>query len=927
MALSISAHAHVNGIDSAPPPSQDDDFFDQLLQLRDAVLESKHPRLRLPAAAVEQLKASLAAPHAPENVGLNAAQPGVATSMNGLPHSANLRQPSGASDPPSNPFPGLFSPSAHTNGSSHPSSTKQSASAGLDPIFLEKADSLVRAEGQLKRQRIERDLHDQVEKRRHASYRDKEAQAEALYSDVDAVLAQALALVSHVSGLKVPAQSVKDSSSFDENDYYSSQIESEWSSEKAPSNDSDRAAVAFAADYERFGDQAPMTSASGSMGQQRAKQPLVQPERTRGANKPIPAGRNVNESYTVEQDEDDEYIPQEPVAGFHGNGQNGSGHITPPEAGEDSDYEPGEISQESVVATPPYNAASAAQVSPQVPIIRNHLTHIAAPQPNRVSPLAVQKGPSIELELVNGRPEVVQQPYPQPGLAQSRPSSASPSGPGTGLNGRKRRNKKRKRDQEVNTRSKRRRERDTAREPLLYLQDDPRIKDEPISPPPFASLSDVSGAVPRHAEPVPAHVDLVSPIRASRPHYAYQPPAAAPYVMQYANAPPHPGSPVIVRLGSSVGHRPVQRDTQDLRRVASLQYAQRPASPVQRMYSPVGPYRVATGAYVEPQPQPTPADAYESRYRSQPEPSSVRYMRQRSASPVRLQEYRPVDRAESPTFVPSAAPRRVVVDQYGNRYYAAEPAPPSARASVAPVARRPDPNMVYDRAPSRMSVAYAQPQATQYDPSNARMALPPSPRQQYAQPYTTEYVDNRSYQVRDYQAQPVETVRYSEAPASPVYQRPPPQYEQAPPPPASASAKHTRYDPMPPPPAPEALRDPRYEQMAPPALPGQAREQTASMYAPSRAYSARPEFLQPAPITYAPTPRQGSVAPAQYVRQDAPPPPPARAVSVMPAAELGGHAQDPRTYGYMPQAAVRYVDDRGQEVQPRQVRQASQYMY
>ncbi|EME86099.1 uncharacterized protein MYCFIDRAFT_210408 [Pseudocercospora fijiensis CIRAD86] len=267
-----------------------------------------------------------------------------------------------------------------------------------------------------------------------------------------------------------------------------------------------------------------------------------------------------------------------------------------------------------------------------------------------------------------------------------------------------------------------------------------------------------------------------------------------------------------------------------------------------------------------------PPETQQVRYYEQPG-EAVAYVRERS--PPRLQEYHdPYSaRALSPVSMPppAALPRRIVVDQYGNRYYAADPEP---GPSGAPVDRRaPEPG--YERAPSRMARAYGSSnQAAIYEQADARMA-PPPPRRQYPDEQTVRYVDANGYPVQQYGTRA--EVRYMEAPTSPLYQ----------------AAPTSRYDMAPPP--------------APPA-----REQTSPVYAPpARSYSVRPE-APPAQQAYD---RQASVAPVQYIRQEAPPP--TRAMSAMPGYEQA------RTSSYAPALqAVQYVDQYGRPIYPSEVRQA-----
>lgn len=735
------------------------------------------------------------------------------------------------------------------NGITQQVAAKPSSSSGLDPIFLEKSDSLVRAEGQLKRQRIERDLQAQVELRKQLPQtRDNGADAPSSLN-IAAVLTSAFARESHVSGLKPMAKAGSVAgSSFDENDYYSSQVESDWSSPASANKVSDHTAGAYSATV-RYNQQASAASAFCVKPSPSGKRPVLARDTLPQASQEIPLVHpdQSQDAFGIE-DEDDEYTPPDASA------YDPLAHAPPGDDDEDdnSDYEPGEIMQESIVPTLHYQARQPTHSPPRVPIIRNHLTHIAAPQPNRVSPLAVAKGPSIELELVNGRPEIVQKARPARNVVPSRVSTASPSGNGAGGSGKKRRQKKRKRDSEPSAKTKKKRDRhDHALSPPSPAHPGPRVKDEPVSPPPFASVPNLPQFAQRPPMYRPAGIEVMSPRHTSQGQYVEPPRSGLRY--EYVQ----PASPAVVRVGSPASYRPVQRSNQDLRRVASMHYAQRPPSPIQAIQgvSSPAPYRTVSMTYGDPRLTQTPAAPAQlepARYQEQP---AVQYIRaDRSRSPPRLQGYHDASPGMMPP--PSAAPRQIVVDQYGNRFYAADPAPAPPRASVAPLDRRPPIELGYERAPSRMTSVYAQPPNAPYEYGPEVHTAPPLPPfwKQIPDEQPVQYVDAHGYPVREYSTRPVEQqqqqIRYIDAPTSLVYQA-----------------------------------APRYETMAPPAPP--TREPTSPAYAP-RSYSVRPEQ---ATAAYA---RQVSVAPMQYVRQD----------TVAP----------PRPFSRAPQQQVRYVDQYGREV-------------
>ncbi|KAI7207583.1 hypothetical protein KC352_g17734, partial [Hortaea werneckii] len=791
MAAAVSMGTAPGRVNNGSSTAEEEQLYARLLQLQDTVVAGRHSTFKLPPAAIAQLKASLIVPDAATTNGAAAT-----TDTQTLQSSPATRIPS---------LPGLHAQAAPVQPGSAAVSAFAAKSRGLDPIFLEKSSSLVRAEGQLKRQRIERDLQTQVEQRRHAA-RGGDPAAEGLSRiDIDAVLTAALSRVPPRSGLQSARPA--SASSFDENDYYSSQ---------APS--------AFTAGFERPNPAAKATSGSHAH-PTRIPQKRTQPDSfvahsTKARSQYYPDDEPDDVDDMGDEDEDEEYTPPD-AAAFDSARMGDTLHDAqqPTDVDDDnSDYEPGEITQDSTVLTPHNQQAPPAQ--PPAHVIRNHLTHLAAPQPNRVSPLTTAKGPGFELELVNGQPEVIQKERAPPRSmpTASRASTASPANGGSG--NKKKRAKKRKREQvrddKATKRNKRPEDKRAFRQGPQTGQE-PYIKDEPFSPPPLlANVPEAPQYPPPQFRPAPAHVDLSSP--SQHLHYAPEQPRAPPRY-EY----PPAASSAVLRVASPAAYQPKQRDTQDLRRMASLQYAQKAPSPPPQAstYSPVAPYQ--------------------PRYQEGPQVQEMQYVR--APSPPRQPEYQEgYSCAQSPAMMSPPPPKRIIVDQYGNRYYAADPGPApatavSARASVAPVDRRFEHQPTFERASSHL--AYAPQPPTRYEPSYSTVP-PPSqpPARRYEQP--VEYIDSNGYRVRQ---QPEQT--------SPTYQ-PQPRYE-AMPPPQPAPAEPT---------SPVYREVPRYDQMLPPPPP-QPREPTSPVYQQApRAYSARPEI--PAPAGYA---RQASVAPAPYARQ------------------------------------------------------------
>jgi hypothetical protein len=247
-----------------------------------------------------------------------------------------------------------------------------------------------------------------------------------------------------------------------------------------------------------------------------------------------------------------------------------------------------------------------------------------------------------------------------------------------------------------------------------------------------------------------------------QPVYFREPEPTSPTYREYGEG----SSPTVIRMPQ----RKVHREEQDLRRVASLQYARRP-------YSPGGGELYAA----EPRPMRSASHAFADRneipiYReASARPPAVRYARDRFRSPVH--EYLP--RPQSPVLM-APPPRRIVVDQYGNKYYAA---PVDARESVAPPTRRIEVDPYYERAVTREPTMRA-PRTEMYE-EDTMQRMPPPPRR-YVEAQGPEIMEAQPYRQREASRRPIE-VEYR----------------------------------------------PQYEEMGPP------RE-----YVPSRAYSMRPEVVR-----------------------------------------------------------------------------------
>lgn len=527
--------------------------------------------------------------------------------------------------------------------------------------------------------------------------------------------------------------------------------------------------------------------------------------------------------------------------------------------------------------------------SPQAPFVTSHLSQLAAPQPARVSPLTLVKPPGLNQAQTSYPSAPISQLPASPYAYQSSsafrqpfesddsttsPRNSAQTSPAGAFKKQRGKGKKRKREADREAREARKsRPKPSAPSP------EPYIKPEPVSPPPFAAPTTLQPPRTRPYQ-LPPDVEIVPNPRQG---YYQEPQPPHPPAMHYGID--GVSSPTVIRVSSPAGYARPRRDDQDLRRVASLHAAHRPMSPMARISSPAS-YRTVS----QPFPESTPRYGEEVMRTPQ-----MHYMRsERSVTPPHLRAARegPVSMMAPP---PPPPVRRIVVDQFGHRYYANEPEVQS-RMSVAPQLR-PESEMMYERAPSRQSVVYAsQPGHSVYeDEHGMRMPPPPPPPpvRRVVEQAEGAPSDYRAYRQREYSRAP-EPQYYREEAAGPVYIR------EAPGPRASVYP-------------PESA--------------------TPVGYAP-RAYSVHPEME---PVRY--MSRQPSMAPqAEYVRVTetggraatmAPPPAPMRAVSVVPGSEYGRPVDMRYSYGsqgaggyagagprYGEEAAPReiYVDQYGREV-------------
>lgn len=194
----------------------------QLQKLRDDVVAGTHPRLKIPPrmrvdkpSARETLPTKLP----------NGVQSKTAPAQPSPLATVTTSQPSQA-----HPIPQYPLSSVQKNSSS----SSAAGSSGIDPLFLTKSDVLVRSEFNQKRQRLERGLETQAQQRKMAA-KEKICDQEIVPDfDVGEVLKRAHELVppSKSDKNKVADKTASSSDSFDENTFYSSQMNESTTTEE-----------------------------------------------------------------------------------------------------------------------------------------------------------------------------------------------------------------------------------------------------------------------------------------------------------------------------------------------------------------------------------------------------------------------------------------------------------------------------------------------------------------------------------------------------------------------------------------------------------------------------------------------------------------------------------------------------------------------
>ena len=638
------------------------------------------------------------------------------------------------------PMSNIFQPKSPNN---QKVPTPAPGSSGIDPIFLTKSDVLVRAEIQQKRQRIERALEEQIHQRRKQKLFDQEALPDF---DATEVLRKAQELVKPIKmqESKRANGAASSSDSFDEKTFYSSQVESTTTEEADESHKWRPHRICnffLKGEHCRYGDACTFShdpklkqklEADGSKAVDldsvnADEQTSIRPDKSpahASTNRPIPhppteehtAVATMSQSEQKMQDRiaqleaelasrsrNEHQAHPDAIARQHAKEMNESQEDSaysppgPDEFGRDVGLREVETRQPATKPRPVIghvqpparefavrNGRSPSPLPNNVRVIRNHIISPVAPQPSRVSPLAVAKVSQVsQIQRSHGENRRLS----RASNAEVTSAGQSPKASLQPLSSKKRR---RGLDPQEHTRNV---------VPRRELgSPEVRIKDEPVSPPRFGDGVEIQQIRPRQDATRQLYVDMAGPQYRDQEPINCQPRFGERAAYGQASDDRRPLTPLARRVASRNGQRYMPDEEQDLRRVVSARRVRAPMSPVPHpmQYSTPHPRtaRAASQFYISPTGQPIP-----QQFRTSVQPASATYIsHDRSPSPpLRRTQVSPFGRNPIAMAPP---PRRIMIDQWG-RECIEVPVNAGRQVSVAPVASRSEYDPRYEQSVPR----------------------------------------------------------------------------------------------------------------------------------------------------------------------------------------------------------------------------------
>jgi hypothetical protein len=774
MSATNTSPVYLNG--HAPAYYQDarsEETYRKIIQIYNEAKSGIHPRLKMVIGAGlnESANASLqhntSAQHAP----------------NAFQFPPGLNNLAVSSSSPSQTAPQLQTTRNNTAATPQHRQPAVAPTPQFNPILLQKSDVLNKAELKLKEQRrqqasqekLQADRLQELKNSRHRieGILHQELQAKESSKNMEDInqyniaeaFAKAQLKVPPISGIKspTPVPAVDASSeSFDENSYYSSKANT-WSTEHSDPqpdpNDPEPDVMSLSdADDDLYEEYEPPAQIAVDTHQAIGGAEFSQTVTAIPGLGDDTERDDLDEQWEPEWDEeeeDDDYEPPAPHA-FE-EPVHGSAH-SQPLAHQHNHHRPTAFDGRTQGREPQLaNNTSGNGIRSPISVAVNHIPTPIAPQPSRISPLAMGNSFRDHGSSVRYGQTSAQDSGPNAGGKGSGNNSRRPSPHTQKMKGKASRRAalatKRKRgatpEAPVGRRKKAKQKQQPPPQPppqptpqtqpraQILMSPEPYIKPEPVSPTglPRTALS----ARRTSYREVPD--GLMSSPRIARPRSAYYEYDQSPRGYRSADDLDRTAMP------PPAAYRRPERDNQDLRRVASLQHARRPPSPGYAPYVEPAPYEVIERPYAR-------ASAYPE---ASVRPDGTRYARvPRSPSPPHAAD--PYARVRSPALMPPPPARPVIVDEYGTRYYA-EPAPIDYRLAAP---RRAEVDPRYERATTRAPIRMADP----YEEDPYR-GMPPPPRaREYSRVPEAEIVDHRAreraYSVRP-QAVPIDIDRRERA--------------------------------------------------------------------------------------------------------------------------------------------------------------------
>jgi hypothetical protein len=627
--------------------------YEKILRIRDQVFAGSHPRLTVPAHALRKVSPRFPeVPPVPVQSHVEFVPPAIDHSSAKLP---GLQTNSHATEQTTT------NSAATLNGTRPPpqSQTPQPTASGIDPIFLTKSDELVRQETIFQRTRLEKQLREQFEKKKSDARNRPHPEEIKPEINISSMFTKVMDAVKPLAATKAlsPPEHPSPSDSFDENSFYSSRAPDSTPEEGALSEHSPptkhQVQPKILDNLDADGPVDPRTlHGQQTAGRDSPHQANQRPARTVHSNIPFPYDLRQDRgmllgvdtvdltSMDVDDDDEPEYSPPEPTEPFapHSNDQASRFDYRDPRSRPLRRYS-GADQHEKRPGSP---------LEADMRIVRNHIASPLAPQPSRVSPLAVAKAPPFS----QNNQSRTSRNYPNGGQFDSSRQSPDYT-QATEIS-----RKKRKLDKKANRTKK--------RKGNMAGSPEAHIKDEPVSPPPFHDVQPLGALKPRTAPTQPIYIDdePMQQIRYATQQDRYGQPTSRQVVYEEPSVPRSDPRPF-----SRASVRPLMREEQDLRRVASLHNmrTEHPAAYVDVSYNTPTRVRASSHAVVEsPHSAPIRSNREPIYAESRQDPRGDRAMGS-PVPPFRVNQDVEV-RYRAPGRLPPQQ-GRLVEDEDGNQYY------------------------------------------------------------------------------------------------------------------------------------------------------------------------------------------------------------------------------------------------------------------